>query len=44
MRTSAKILRRIGRSLTQLDWAYAGPRQLGPWLLLLPLLLPEQVR
>ena len=30
MRTSAKILRTIGRWLTRLDWGNAGPRQLGP--------------
>ena len=30
MRTSAKILRTVGRWLTQLDWGYAGRRQLGP--------------
>jgi hypothetical protein len=31
MRTSAKILRTIGRWLTSPAWGYAAPRHLGPW-------------
>jgi len=31
MRTSAKILRTIGRGLTWSGWAYAAPRHYGPW-------------
>ena len=48
MRTSAKILRTIGRWLTWPGWGYAAPRHFGPWAywdaVLLPLPLPEQVR
>jgi len=31
MRTSAKILRTIGRGLTWSGWRYAAPRHYGPW-------------
>ena len=31
MRTSAKILRTIGRGLTWSGWANAAPRPYGPW-------------
>ena len=31
MRTSAKILRTIGRGLTWSGWGYAAPRHYGPW-------------